>query len=69
MGAFDTHPEANVTAAHMTDLGMEAHVVGTSKPFRVQVGRFTTRAEADSLSEALTAKKITNFVTTVGSGG
>jgi hypothetical protein len=38
-------------------------VVGTAKPFRVRVGRYATRADADAAAQAMRAKKLTAYVT------
>jgi tetratricopeptide (TPR) repeat protein len=65
VGAYDTKAEADRSATRLRALGHEARVIGARKPFRVHVGRFETRVDADVLSKALTAQKITNFVTPV----
>jgi hypothetical protein len=67
-GAFQTRAEADRTATRLRGQGHEARVVGAARPFRVLVGRFATRAGADSLSRLLTTRGVANFVTTLPDG-
>jgi cell division protein FtsN len=38
-------------------------VFGTLAPFRVRIGRYDKRTQADSAAQKLNAKKIASFVT------
>jgi cell division protein FtsN len=42
-------------------------VVGTTKPYRVRVGRYETRAAAIAAQVQLKGKKLTALVTEIGS--
>jgi hypothetical protein len=50
VAAYDTKRAAEKLVATLNGHGLEARVVGTSKPFRVRVGRYATRAEAEEAS-------------------
>ena len=50
VAAYDTKSAANRLATKLRGQGLEARVVGTAKPFRVRVGRYATRAEAEDAS-------------------
>lgn len=50
VAAYDTKRAADRLAATLSGQGLEARVVGTSKPFRVRVGRYATRADAEAAS-------------------
>src|SRR5690606_34089522 len=46
VAAFNTQAEANALVARLKERGYDARVDGTSAPWRVRFGRFTTRAAA-----------------------
>jgi cell division protein FtsN len=46
---------------------IDARVVGKSKPFRVRIGRYETRADAAAAAKQLKARKIAATVTDIGS--
>jgi tetratricopeptide (TPR) repeat protein len=71
IAAYTTRAEAERIATRLRGRGLEARVVGTKAPFRVHVGTFGTRVEADALSKKLIADKSApgNFVTTIPPGG
>jgi hypothetical protein len=50
VAAYDTKPAADRLATRLRAQGLEARVVGTAKPFRVRVGRYATRSEAEDAS-------------------
>jgi hypothetical protein len=51
VAAYDTRQAAERLAATLRGQGLEARVVGSAKPFRVRVGRYATRGEAESASD------------------
>lgn len=53
VAAYDTKNGAEKLATTLRGQGLEARVVGTSKPFRVRVGRYATRAEAEEASRTI----------------
>ena len=63
VAAYDTR-DAAVTLQHsLIARGLEARIVGTTKPFRVRVGYYDTRAKADAAAAQLKAKQLTVYVT------
>jgi hypothetical protein len=67
VAAYDTKKAAERLAANLTGHGLDARVVGTSKPFRVRVGRYATRAEAEEASrEVDRVAKSKSIVVVVG---
>lgn len=63
VAAFSTLASANGLRDVLVARGYPARVVGTAKPFRVRVGRYATRADADAAVRAMRAKKLTAYVT------
>lgn len=63
VAAFSTLASANGLRDALVARGYPARVVGTAKPFRVRVGRYATRADADAAAQAMRAKKLTAYVT------
>lgn len=53
VAAYDTKAAAERLAATLRASGLEARVVGSSKPFRVRVGRYATRADAEEASRRI----------------
>ena len=63
VAAYDTR-DAAVTLQHsLISRGLEARIVGTSKPYRVRVGYYDTRAKAEAAAQQLKAKQLTVYVT------
>ena len=62
VAAFDTKAPAESLARKLARGGVQAHVAGTSAPFRVRVGHYTTRAAAVKEQQRLRARRITGFV-------
>jgi hypothetical protein len=50
LAAYDTKKAADRLATTLRGQGLEARVVGSAKPFRVRVGRYATRSEAEEAS-------------------
>jgi hypothetical protein len=50
VAAYDTKRAADKLATTLRGQGLEARVIGKEKPFRVRVGRYATRAEAEDAS-------------------
>lgn len=63
VAAYSTHAAAEVLRESLRQRGYDARVVGTSKPFRVRVGFYATRAEADAEVRRMKARHMTAFVT------
>ncbi len=63
VAAYNTRSAAEVLAQSLRDRNYDARVFGTIAPYRVRIGRYDTRADAERASEKLNAKKITCFVT------
>jgi hypothetical protein len=53
VAAYDTKNGADRLATTLRGQGLEARVIGTSKPFRVRVGRYATRQEAEEASRRI----------------
>lgn len=66
VAAFNTRSDADALAKKLKLKGIDVRVVGASKPFRVRVGRYETRAAAATAQRQLKAKKITAYVTDIG---
>jgi hypothetical protein len=64
--ACATRAEADRLVKRLKTKGLDARVVGTSKPFRVRVGRYETRTAATAALNKLKAQKIEAFVTEIG---
>ena len=63
VAAFSTLASATGLRDALVARGYPARVVGTTKPFRVRVGRYATRAQADAAARAMRAKKLSAYVT------
>ena len=63
VAAYNTKTSADAFAKSLKDRGYNARVFGTLAPFRVRIGRYDKRAQADSAAQKLNAKKIASFVT------
>lgn len=66
IAAYDTRAQADALVKRLSTKHIDAHSAGSKKPFRVQVGRYATRAEATSELTALKKKGQTGFVAEVG---
>lgn len=67
VAAYDTRNAADKLATTLRGHGLEARVVGTAKPFRVRVGRYATRAEAEEASRQIdSVSKSKSIVVVVG---
>ena len=63
VAAYNTKASAEALVKSLKDRGFDARTFGTIAPFRVRIGRYDTRAKAQSAAEKLNANKITGFVT------
>jgi cell division protein FtsN len=63
VGAYPTLAAAESHRKSLVARGIDARIVGSAKPFRVRVGRYDTRAQADSAAQRLKAKQISVYVT------
>ena len=67
VAAYDTKKAAESLATKLRGQGLEARVVGTAKPFRVRVGRYATRGEAEEASRRVDSiAKSSSIVVIVG---
>jgi septal ring-binding cell division protein DamX len=58
--------DADALAKRLKARGLDVRIVGTSKPFRVRIGRYETRAAAAAAAKQLKTRKIDAFVTDIG---
>src|SRR4051812_18065112 len=65
IAAYDTKSGADRLATKLRGQGLEARVVGTAKPFRVRVGRYATRAEAEEASRRIDSVSKSNSIVVV----
>lgn len=65
VAAYDSREAASRMADVLVSRGVEARVDGASRPFRVRVGKYATRAEAVKAAQALKAQGQNGFVTMV----
>jgi len=63
VAAYDTRDAAVTLQRSLISRGLEARVVGTTKPFRVRVGYYDTRAKADAAAQQMKSKQLTVYVT------
>jgi cell division septation protein DedD len=63
VAAYSERADADKLVERLAARGHEARVVGTAKPFRVWVGRYATRAEADAAQVRMRSANIIGFVT------
>ena len=66
LAAFNTKTEATRLVARLLTRGITARVVGKSKPYRVRLGRYETRAAAIIAQRDLKVKKLDAVITEVG---
>lgn len=65
VAATNTRGGAQTIVTRMAGRGYQARIDGTAAPFRVRVGRYSTRAEATRALAAMKAKGIDGFIATV----
>src|SRR5262249_42810151 len=63
VAAYKAKSSADALVKSLKARGYDARTYGTIAAFRVRVGRYDTRAKAESAAEKMNAKKITGFVT------
>jgi cell division septation protein DedD len=63
VAAFSNHDSAEKLRARLKELGYAARVTGGAPPYRVRVGRYTTRAEADSVTARMKTQHVDGYVT------
>jgi hypothetical protein len=68
VAAYGSRKDADQLATKLKARGLDAAVAGTSRPFRVHVGRYPTRAAATAAAKQLKTRKIDGFVTAVVAG-
>ncbi len=66
LAAYQTKAEATRLMTKLASRGVTARVVGTTKLFRVRVGRYDTRTAALAAQQQLKAKKLNAIVTEIG---
>jgi cell division protein FtsN len=62
VAAFQTRASADALAKRLADRGFESRVYGTAKPYRVRVGRYATREEAEEAVRRLKRRGVTGVV-------
>jgi len=62
VAAYNVKTQADAMVVRLRKNGYEARVDGTSAPFRVRIGRYTTQAQASAVQRSLKAKQIAGFV-------
>jgi hypothetical protein len=65
VAAYDQRDPADRLATTLRGYGLEARVIGTAKPFRVRVGRYATRAEAEAASRRIDSLAKTKTIVVV----
>lgn len=63
--AYESRPPAEKLATTLKSRGLDARVYGKTKPFRVRIGHYATRAEAVRAQTAMRAKGVTSSFVTV----
>jgi cell division protein FtsN len=63
VGAYPTRAAAATLQKSLIARGYEARVYGAASPYRVRVGYFDTRAQADAAAAQMKAKQIAVYVT------
>ena len=63
VAAYNTRSTAEKLRASLAARGYDARIVGSAKPYRVRVGRYESRAEAERAAAQMKSKKIAAFVT------
>jgi hypothetical protein len=68
VAAYNSREPALTLANLLVERGLEARVDGNTAPFRVRVGKYTTRAEAVKAAATLKAQGHNGFITLVQGG-
>jgi cell division septation protein DedD len=63
VAAYSAREDADKLVERLAGRGYQARVVGTAKPFRVWIGRYATRAEADAAQQRMRSANVIGFVT------
>jgi cell division septation protein DedD len=63
VAAFSNHESAEKLRARLKELGYEARITGGAPPYRVRVGRYATRAQADSATARMKVQHVDGYVT------
>jgi cell division septation protein DedD len=66
LAAYDSQESATRLVQQLAARGIEARVDGTSPPYRVRVGKYSTRADAVKAAADLKGKGHSGFITLVG---
>ena len=66
VAAFGVRKDAEAESQRLRKTGLDAHVDGDVRPFRVRVGHFKTRAEATQALRDLKKRKVSGFVAEIG---
>jgi len=67
VAAYELKGQADRLATRLRRQGLEARVIGATKPFRVRVGHYQTHAEADAAAHKIDAlAKLKTFVVLIG---
>lgn len=62
VAAFAARSDADAMAERLTARGLDAHVDGSVKPFRVRIGHYATYADAAKAMRDLKSRNISGFV-------
>jgi cell division septation protein DedD len=66
VAAFGIRKDAETESQRLRKTGLDAHVDGDVRPFRVRIGHFKTRSEATQALHDLKKRKVSGFVTEIG---
>lgn len=66
LAAYDSQESATRMVQQLSGRGIDARVDGAAAPYRVRIGKFSTRAEAAKAAADLKAKGHSGFITLVG---
>ena len=66
VAAYQSKTEATRLVTRLAARGIDARIVGATRPFRVRVGRYDTRAAAAAAQKQLKAKKLDALITELG---
>lgn len=62
VSAYDTKSDAEAMSRRLKKEGLDAHVDGTTKPFRVRIGHYSTYPDAAAALRELKARNLAGFV-------
>ncbi len=63
VAAFTSHESAEKLSARLKELGYVARITSDEPPYRVRVGRYSTREAADSVVARMKAQHVDGYVT------